>query len=79
MKKHILIASIVGALGFAPMAVMAESPTSPGASDQMKGPPNANGAQKDPNGASSEKNANAPSSSGDNGAASAKATGEDKK
>lgn len=77
MKKHILIASIIGGLSFAPVAVFAADNSMSndhGSAMKMKGPPNADGPQQGRS--DSETNAKAPTSNGDNGAASAKATGE---
>lgn len=78
MTKYMLATAAALALVIAPVASMAQgaNDAGQGKSNEMKGPPNANGAKGD-----DAKSAGSPSSSsGDaNGAASAKATGEDKK
>ncbi len=82
MTKYILASAAAFALSVAPIAVMAQTnadTATPGASQQMKGPPNANGMSKD-NPSGDMKAGRSENSSGgeSNGAAAAKATGADK-
>lgn len=76
MRQPIRIVSLALALGLAPVAALAADTSGDGGtSAQVKGPPNADGAQQKQEMQGEMSKSGASSASGANGAASAKATG----